>query len=81
MKYKHNVIATVTRTITYEFEFKAFTNDPDGDWDEIEQQAIEHLKDLGVDRTLIEVLDEEYVADDLTLLWPRAQPWREGGVD
>jgi hypothetical protein len=87
MKYKHNVIATVTRTITYEFEFKAFTNDPDGDWDEIEQQAIEHLKDLGVDRTLIEVLDdievldEEYVVDDLTLLWPRAQPWREGGVD
>ena len=41
MDYKHNVIATVTRTYTYEFELEAFTNDPDGNEDEIKQQAIE----------------------------------------
>ena len=77
MQYKHNVIATVTRTITYEFELEAFTNDPDGN-DEIKDQAIEEFKRLDdVDKVLVDVLNDELDVEDIQI----TQTWRQGGVD
>ena len=77
MKYKHEVIATVTRTITYEFELEAFTNDPDGN-DEIKDQAIEEFKRLDdVDKVLVDVLNDELDVEDIQI----TQTWRQGGVD
>jgi len=77
MDYKHNVIATVTRTITYEFELEAFTNDPDGN-DEIKDQAIEEFKRLDdVDKVLVDVLNDELDVEDIQI----TQTWTQGGVD
>ena len=77
MQYKHNVIATVTRTIMYEFELEAFTNDPDGN-DEIKDQAIEELKRMAAkEPVLIEVLNDELEVEDIQ----KTQTWRQGGVD
>lgn len=77
MKYKHEVIATVTRTITYEFELEAFTNDPDGN-DEIKDQAIEEFKRLDdVDKVLVDVLNDELDVEDIQI----TQTWTQGGVD
>ena len=77
MQYKHNVIATVTRTITYAFELEAFTNDPDGN-DEIKDQAIEEFKRLDdVDKVLVDVLNNELDVEDIQI----TQTWRQGGVD
>jgi predicted N-formylglutamate amidohydrolase len=77
MQYKHNVIATVTRTITYEFELEAFTNDPDGN-DEIKDQAIEEFKRLDdVDKVLVDVLNDELDVEDIQI----TQTWTQGGVD
>jgi len=77
MQYKHNVIATVTRTIMYEFELEAFTNDPDGN-DEIKDQAIEELKRMAAkEPLLIEVLNDELEVEDIQI----TQTWRQGGVD
>ncbi len=77
MNYKHNVIATVTRTITYEFELEAFTNDPDGN-DEIKDQAIEEFKRLDdVDKVLVDVLNDELDVEDIQI----TQTWTQGGVD
>ena len=77
MQYKHNVIATVTRTITYEFELEAFTNDPDGN-DEIKDQAIEEFKRLDdVDKVLVDVLNDELDVEDIQI----TQTWRQGGFD
>lgn len=77
MHYKHNVIATVTRTITYEFELEAFTNDPDGN-DEIKDQVIEEFKRLDdVDKVLVDVLNDELEVDDIQI----TQTWTQGGVD
>jgi len=77
MQYKHNVIATVTRTITYEFELEAFTNDPDGN-DEIKDQAIEEFKRLDdVDKVLVDVLNNELDVEDIQI----TQTWTQGGVD
>ena len=77
MQYKHNVIATVTRTITYEFELEAFTNDPDGN-DEIKDQAIEEFKRLDdVDKVLVDVLNNELDVEDIQI----TQTWRQGGFD
>jgi predicted N-formylglutamate amidohydrolase len=77
MKYKHEVIATVTRTITYEFELEAFTNDPDGN-DEIKDQAIEEFKRLDdVDKVLVDVLNDELDVEDIQI----TQTWQQGGVD
>ncbi len=77
MQYKHNVIATVTRTITYEFELEAFTNDPDGN-DEIKDQAIEEFKRLDdVDKVLVDVLNDELEVEDIQI----TQTWTQGGVD
>ena len=77
MKYKHNVIATVTRTLTYEFELEAFTNDPDGN-DEIKDQAIEEFKRLDdVDKVLVDVLNDELDVEDIQI----TQTWTQGGVD
>jgi len=77
MKYKHEVIATVTRTITYEFELEAFTNDPDGN-DEIKDQAIEEFKRLDdVDKVLVDVLNDELDVEDTQI----TQTWTQGGVD
>jgi len=76
MKYKHEVIATVTRTITYEFELEAFTNDPDGN-DEIKDQAIEELKRMAAkEPVLIEVLNDELDVEDIQI----TQTWTQGGV-
>jgi predicted N-formylglutamate amidohydrolase len=77
MIYKHNVIATVTRTITYEFELEAFTNDPDGN-DEIKDQAIEEFKRLDdVDKVLVDVLNDDLEVEDIQI----TQTWTQGGVD
>lgn len=77
MQYKHNVIATVTRTITYDFELEAFTNDPDGN-DEIKDQAIEEFKRLDdVDKVLVDVLNDELDVEDIQI----THTWRQGGVD
>ncbi len=77
MNYKHNVIATVTRTITYEFELEAFTNDPDGN-DEIKDQAIEEFKRLDdVDKVLVDVLNDELDVEDIQI----TQTWTQGGFD
>ncbi len=77
MDYKHEVIATVTRTITYEFELEAFTNDPDGN-DEIKDQAIEEFKRLDdVDKVLVDVLNDELDVEDIQI----TQTWTQGGVD
>ena len=77
MKYKHEVIATVTRTITYEFELEAFTNDPDGN-DEIKDQAIEEFKRLDdVDKVLVDVLNDELDVEDIQI----TRTWTQGGVD
>ncbi len=77
MQYKHNVIATVTRTIMYEFELEAFTNDPDGN-DEIKDQAIEEFKRLDdVDKVLVDVLSDELDVEDIQI----TQTWTQGGVD
>ncbi len=77
MQYKHNVIATVTRTIMYEFELEAFTNDPDGN-DEIKDQAIEEFKRLDdVDKVLVDVLNDELDVEDIQI----TQTWTQGGVD
>ena len=77
MKYKHNVIATVTRTITYEFELEAFTNDPDGN-DEIKDQAIEEFKRLDdVDKVLVDVINDDLDVEDIQI----TQTWTQGGVD
>ena len=77
MQYKHNVIATVTRTIMYEFELEAFTNDPDGN-DEIKDQAIEEFKRLDdVDKVLVDVLNNELDVEDIQI----TQTWRQGGFD
>lgn len=77
MQYKHNVIATVTRTITYEFELEAFTNDPDGN-DEIKDQAIEEFKRLDdIDKVLVDVLNDELDVEDIQI----TQTWTQGGVD
>ena len=77
MIYKHNVIATVTRTITYEFELEAFTNDPDGN-DEIKDQAIEEFKRLdAVDKVLVDVLNDDLEVEDIQI----TQTWTQGGVD
>ena len=77
MQYKHNVIATVTRTIAYEFELEAFTNDPDGN-DEIKDQAIEELKRMAAkEPLLIEVLNDELEVEDIQI----TQTWRQGGFD
>ena len=77
MDYKHEVIATVTRTITYKFELEAFTNDPDGN-DEIKDQAIEELKRMAAkEPVLIEVLNDELAVEDVQI----TQTWRQGGVD
>ena len=78
MDYKHSVIATVTRTYTYEFELEAFTNDPDGNEDEIKQQAIEELKHLdAIDRTLIEVVNDDEFVEDIQI----TQTWKQEGGD
>lgn len=77
MKYKHEVIATVTRTITYEFELEAFTNDPDGN-DEIKDQAIEEFKRLDdVDKVLVDVLNDDLEVEDIQV----TNTWTQGGVD
>jgi predicted N-formylglutamate amidohydrolase len=77
MKYKHEVIATVTRTITYEFELEAFTNDPNGN-DEIKDQAIEEFKRLDdVDKVLVDVLNDELDVEDIQI----TRTWTQGGVD
>ena len=77
MKYKHNVIATVTRTLTYEFELEAFTNDPDGN-DEIKDQAIEEFKRLDdVDKVLVDVINDDLDVEDIQI----TQTWTQGGVD
>ena len=77
MKYKHEVIATVTRTITYEFELEAFTNDPDGN-DEIKDQAIEEFKRLDdVDKVLVDVINDDLDVEDIQI----TQTWTQGGVD
>ena len=78
MKYKHNVITTVTRTITYEFELEAFTNDPDGDEKEIKDQAIEELKRMAAkEPVLIDVLNDDLEVEDIQI----TQTWAQGGVD
>lgn len=78
MKYKHNVITTVTRTITYEFELEAFTNDPDGDEKEIKDQAIEELKRMAAkEPVLIDVLNDDLEVEDIQI----TQTWVQGGVD
>lgn len=77
MIYKHNVIATVTRTITYEFELEAFTNDPNGN-DEIKDQAIEEFKRLDdVDKVLVDVLNDDLEVEDIQV----TNTWTQGGVD
>jgi predicted N-formylglutamate amidohydrolase len=77
MKYKHEVIATVTRTITYEFELEAFTNDPNGN-DEIKDQAIEEFKRLDdVDKVLVDVLNDDLEVEDIQV----TNTWTQGGVD
>ena len=77
MIYKHNVIATVTRTITYEFELEAFTNDPNGN-DEIKDQAIEEFKRLdAVDKVLVDVLNDDLEVEDIQV----TNTWTQGGVD
>lgn len=77
MKYKHEVIATVTRTITYEFELEAFTNDPNGN-DEIKYQAIEEFKRLDdVDKVLVDVLNDDLEVEDIQV----TNTWTQGGVD
>lgn len=77
MKYKHEVIATVTRTITYEFELEAFTNDPNGN-DEIKDQAIEEFKRLdAVDKVLVDVLNDDLEVEDIQV----TNTWTQGGVD
>ena len=78
MKYKHSVITTVTRTITYEFELEAFTNDPDGDEKEIKDQAIEELKRMAAkEPVLIDVLNDDLEVEDIQI----TQTWAQGGVD
>tara|TARA_R110000868_G_scaffold187697_3_gene430240 strand:- start:426 stop:662 length:237 start_codon:yes stop_codon:yes gene_type:complete len=78
MKYKHSVITTVTRTITYEFELEAFTNDPDGDEKEIKDQAIEELKRMAAkEPVLIDVLNDDLEVEDIQI----TQTWVQGGVD
>ena len=77
MKYKHEVIATVTRTITYEFELEAFTNDPNGN-DEIKDQAIEEFKRLDdVDKVLVDVLNDDLEVEDIQV----TNTWTQGGFD
>jgi len=77
MKYKHEVIATVTRTITVEFELEAFTNDPDGN-DEIKDQAIAELKRMSAkEPTWIDVINDDLEVDDIQI----TQTWQQGGVD
>lgn len=79
MDYKHNVIATVTRTITYEFELEAFTNDPEAGLfsaanDEIKDQAIEEFKRLDdVDKVLVDVLNDELDVEDIQI----TQTWKQ----
>lgn len=77
MKYKHEVIATVTRTITYEFELEAFTNDPDGN-DEIKDQAIAELKRMAAkEPVLIDVINDDLEVEDIQV----TNTWTQGGVD
>lgn len=77
MIYKHNVIATVTRTITYEFELNAFTNDPNGN-DEIKDQAIAELKRMAAkEPVLIDVINDDLEVEDIQV----TNTWTQGGVD
>ena len=77
MKYKHEVIATVTRTITYEFELEAFTNDPDGN-DEIKDQAIAELKRMAAkEPVLIDVINDDLEVEDIQV----TNTWTQGGFD
>ena len=77
MKYKHEVIATVTRTITYEFELEAFTNDPDGN-DEIKDQAIAELKRMAAkESVLIDVINDDLEVEDIQI----TRTWTQGGFD
>ena len=77
MIYKHNVIATVTRTITYEFELEAFTNDPNGN-DEIKDQAIAELKRMAAkEPVLIDVINDDLEVEDIQV----TNTWTQGGVD
>ena len=77
MKYKHEVIATVTRTITYEFELEAFTNDPDGN-DEIKDQAIAELKRMAAkEPVLIDVINDDLEVEDIQI----TRTWTQGGFD
>jgi len=77
MIYKHNVIATVTRTIMYEFELEAFTNDPDGN-DEIKDQAIAELKRMAAkEPVLIDVINDDLEVEDIQV----TNTWTQGGVD
>jgi len=77
MKYKHEVIATVTRTITYEFELEAFTNDPAGN-DEIKDQAIAELKRMAAkEPVLIDVINDDLEVEDIQI----TRTWTQGGFD
>tara|TARA_R110000764_G_scaffold63629_1_gene134517 strand:- start:253 stop:489 length:237 start_codon:yes stop_codon:yes gene_type:complete len=78
MKYKHEVIATVVRHMTYEFKIEAFTNDPDGTRDEIDDQVLEALRRKeDRDPSTVQIIDADEYVEDIQI----TQTWVQGGVD